>query len=175
MSDEAVEAKTGKRWSEWYSVLDKAGGKKLSHREIVAWLHKEHGLGPWWEQMVAVTYEQARGLREPHEKPGGFEIARTKVIAVPLSSLYSAWQDIEKRRQWLKDSEFTIRKATRNKSLRITWVDGATHVVADFYSKGPQKSQVAVQHSKLADSGAAEKMKAYWERQLASLQDFLEA
>ena len=36
MSDAAVEAKTGKKWSRWFKHLDAAGGKKMTHQEIAA-------------------------------------------------------------------------------------------------------------------------------------------
>jgi uncharacterized protein YndB with AHSA1/START domain len=173
MSDAAVKAKTGKAWAGWFAILDKAGAKKLDHKAIVAFIHEKYGLGPWWEQMVTVNYEQSRGLRKPHEKSEGDEIAKSKTFAVPLAALYDAWNDKEKRCQWLKDTGFEIRKATPEKSLRFTWVDGETQVVADFYSQGASKTQVAVQHSKLPSAKAAANMKAYWAAQLASLQVFL--
>jgi hypothetical protein len=68
--------------------------------------------------------------------------------------------------------DFVVRKATRNKSLRITWVDGQTSVEVLFYAKGKSKSQVVVQHSQLSDAKAAERMKGYWSEQLARLQEF---
>jgi uncharacterized protein YndB with AHSA1/START domain len=112
-------------------------------------------------------------LRQPHEKPEGYEIAKSKTFPVPLATLYDAWDDREKRCQWLKDSGFEIRKATPEKSLRFTWVDGETQVVAGFSSPGKGRSQVAVQHSKLPSAKAAAHMKAYWDAQLASLLVFL--
>ena len=175
MSDAAVKAKTGKSWAEWFALLDKAGAKKLDHKTIVAFLHQQHGLGSWWEQMVTVSYEQARGLRKPHEKPEGYEIAKSKTFAVPLAALYDAWNDKQKRCLWLKDPGFEIRKATPDKSLRFTWCDGKTQVVTDFYAQGKSKSQVAVQHSKLPSAKAAADMKAYWAAQLECLQAFLNA
>ena len=54
MSDEAVKAKTGKTWKEWFAILDKAGATKLTHQEIVKLLNTNHGVGPWWQQMVTV-------------------------------------------------------------------------------------------------------------------------
>lgn len=33
MSDKAVKAKTGKDWRQWFSILDKAGAAKMSHRD----------------------------------------------------------------------------------------------------------------------------------------------
>ncbi len=173
MSDAAVKAKTGKPWAGWFAVLDKAGAKKLDHKSIVTFLHKQYGLGSWWEQMVTVSYEQARGLRKPHEKPEGYEIAKTKTFAVPCAALYDAWNDGQKRRLWLRDPGFEIRKATPDKSLRFTWVDGKTQVVADFYSQGRSKSRIAVQHRKLPSAKAAASMKAYWAAQLEGLQAFL--
>jgi hypothetical protein len=70
MSDEAVEAKTGKNWSRWFKHLDAAGAKKMTHQEIVAHLHDQYDVRPWWQQMVAVTYEQACGLRDAMPKVG---------------------------------------------------------------------------------------------------------
>ena len=174
MSDAAVKAKTGKPWAKWFALLDKAGAKKFDHKTIGALLHKQYGLGSWWEQMVTVSYEQARGLRKPHEKSEGYEIAKSKTFAVPLAALYEAWNGEQKRRLWLKNPGFEIRKATPDKSLRFTWVDGETQVVADFYSQGKSKSRIAVQHSKLPSAKAAAEMKAYWAAQLACLQGFLE-
>jgi uncharacterized protein YndB with AHSA1/START domain len=173
MSDEAVKAKTGKIWAEWFAILDKAGAKKFDHKGIVAILHKDHKVGPWWEQMVTVTYEQVRGGRAVHEKPWGYDISKSKTLAVPLSALYDAWNNPQKRGRWLKDPGFTIRKATPNKYLRINWVDGVTRIEVNFYPKDGHKSQVAVQHNKLADVQAAQRMKAYWAAQLANLEEFL--
>ena len=52
MSDAAVQSKTGKTWPEWFKVLDAAGARKMSHQQIVAVLSKQHGVGPWWQQMA---------------------------------------------------------------------------------------------------------------------------
>src|SRR5213080_5057440 len=104
MSDEAVEAKTGKNWSRWFKHLDAAGAKKMTHQEIVAHLHDKHSVRPWWTQMVAVTYEQARGLRDKHEKPEGFEISVSSTIAAPVAKAYRAWSDEGTRKQCLPAS-----------------------------------------------------------------------
>src|SRR5215469_1117257 len=63
-SDEAVKAKTGKVWAEWFKILDKAGAKKMPHKEIALYLYEKQKLPAWWCQMVAVGYEQERGLRQ---------------------------------------------------------------------------------------------------------------
>ncbi len=174
IGDAAVKTKTGKTWQEWFAVLDKAGAKKMNHTELAAYLYKELKLPGWWNQMVAVGYEQARGLREKHQKPTGHEISSSKTIAVPVSKLFKAWQDERSRRQWL-GSAIVLRKATPSKSMRITWSDGKTSVDVNFYPKGKAKSQVAVQHGKLPDAKAAAQMKAHWDKTLDRLKDILEA
>lgn len=83
MSDEAVQAKTGKNWEAWFKILDKAGAQKMNHKEIVAYLNQKHYVGPWWQQMVTVAYEQARGLREKHETATGYSKKTPPVSRFP--------------------------------------------------------------------------------------------
>jgi uncharacterized protein YndB with AHSA1/START domain len=175
ISDSAVQAKTGKVWKEWFSILDAAGAREMSHKEIVALLTQKHRVGPWWQQMVTVTYEQVHGLRRKHEKPGGFEISASKTIAVPVSVLYRAWRDRRMRGRWFAGEGFSIRKATANRSLRITWSDGNTGVVVNFYPKDHNKCQVTVQHGRLPNARGAARMKAYWSQALDLLKSTLES
>src|SRR5881394_2432690 len=84
MSDAAVAKATDKPWKEWFAILDKAGGRKLNHQQIVAVLAMKHRIGPWWQQIVTVEYERSRGLRRVHEKADGFfSISRSKTVPVP--------------------------------------------------------------------------------------------
>ena len=162
ISSAAVRDKTGKGWDEWIRILDEAGAKKMKHKDIAAWLNNNHIESGWWCQMVTVGYEQARGLRQKHEKPTGFDAGRSKTLPVPVSRLYGAWKDPRVRRGWLGESGLKIRTAAANKSMRLTWSDGETIVAVHFYSKGRGKSQVTVQHTKLKNKTACEKMKRYW-------------
>jgi uncharacterized protein YndB with AHSA1/START domain len=173
MSDDAVKAKTGKTWHGWFKILDAAGAKKMTHQERVAFLNKKHNVGPWWQQMVAVSYEQARGLREKHQKPEGYEISVSRTIDAPVSKSFKAWTDEKTRKEWLP-ANFKIRKATANKSLRITWEDCKTSVAVAFIPKGAGKSQVVAQHSKLADAKAAAGMKTFWADALDRLKKMIE-
>lgn len=70
VSDEAVEVRTGKVWREWLKALDDAGARKMTRKEIITWLGRHYrNVTPWWQQMITVTYEQARGRREEHQQP----------------------------------------------------------------------------------------------------------
>jgi uncharacterized protein YndB with AHSA1/START domain len=174
ISDEAVAAKTGKTWKQWFAILDREGGRKMSHQEIVRVVSGRHGIGPWWQQMVAVSYEQARGLRAKHEKSDGYQISRSKTMAAGVGEVYDAWGNARKRALWLPGSKLTIRKATENKSLRITWGDG-TMIEVGLYPKGTGRTQIAVQHGRLASARAAAAQKAFWGDALDRLAQLLTA
>ena len=64
MSDEAVDRGTGRDWNAWLRFLDDLGARELDHKGIVALLAGPGSLSNgWWQQSVAIGYEQARGLR----------------------------------------------------------------------------------------------------------------
>ena len=65
-----------------------------------------------------------------------------------------------------------MRKATRNRSMRITWGDG-TSVELWFTRKERSKSQVAVQCTRLPSKAIAAEKKAYWEERLSALEAVL--
>jgi hypothetical protein len=174
MSDDAVQAKTGKTWKEWFSILDKEGARKLTHQEIVKLLNSKFNVGPWWVQTVTVTYEQHAGLRKLHEKTNGFQISVSRTVQQPLDALYDAFADDVKRTEWLNEAGLVVRRETRNKSMRVTWKDGKTSLEINFYEKGKGKSQVTVQHSKISSSTAATRMKAFWSKALDRLQATIE-
>jgi uncharacterized protein YndB with AHSA1/START domain len=175
VGDAAVKAKTGRTRAQWFALLDRAGAAKLDHRGIVAILTAKmpHVYG-WWQQSVAVAYEQARGLRVPHQKANGFEVSASKTIPVPVSKLFAAWTDDALRSRWLQDAPLVVHKATPPKTLRATW-QGAKAVSVYFQPKDGRKAQVAVQHGKLPDAKAAERMQKFWRQRLTALAESLTA
>jgi len=171
---EAVKKKTGKDWKEWIAILDKAGAAKMPHKEIAIQLHEKHRLPGWWCQMVAVGYEQAKGLRQIYQTSEGYKVSVGRTIASGIGDIYKAWEDTKRREKWFPKAKLTVRKATTNKSMRISWGDGKTSLEVNFYPKGIGKGQVVVQHSKLADAKQVEKKKAYWSEALDKLKEMLE-
>ncbi|MGH7908324.1 MAG: hypothetical protein ACRENW_00565 [Thermodesulfobacteriota bacterium] len=166
ISDDSVSKRTGKGWKEWFTLLDKAGAMKMEHRSIAEHLHSL-GVPSWWCQMVAVAYEHERGLREKYQTAAGYSVSASRTLDIPLGSLYSRWSDGKLRSKWLK-VKLVVRSETKNKSLRITWPDNTT-VDVYFYGKGPGKSQVAVQHNKLASAKDVERVRARWKAALDRL------
>lgn len=174
MSDIAVKAETGKNWRDWFAVLDQAGARKMSHQDIVKLLSEKYDVGPWWRQMVSVSYEQARGLREKYEKPAGFQISVSRTVNAPAAKLYKAFANAKSRSSWLPENGLVVRTKTTDKSMRVTWNNKKTSLEINFYPKGEDKSQVVMQHSKLPDAKSSARMKTYWGKALDRLRASLE-
>jgi hypothetical protein len=174
ISSEAVRAKTGKGWAEWFAILDKAGAAKWPHKEIASFLHDQK-CGDWWSQMVTVGYEQARGLRVKHQTADGFTAGASKTVTAPVATLFRAWTDARRRAQWLPDAaDVAIRSATENKSLRLVWTDGTSTIVVQVYPKGADKSQVTIERRKLKSAKEVSQVKAFWSAALDKLKSLLE-
>ena len=89
----AVLKATGRAWEDWLKVLDRAGARKMEHKEIALMLSRKFSVPNWWSQMVSVGYEQARGLRKVHEKANGFSASASRTIGISVEKLFSAWSD----------------------------------------------------------------------------------
>lgn len=186
ISSEAVEKATGKPWSHWLTVLDKAGGEALPHQEIANLLYTKHKVPGWWAQMVTVGYEQARGLRVKHQTATGYSGNASRTIAATMTATFKAWTDDRTRQKWLPDAPMTVRKATPGKSVRIAWTHAPTKKGAaprqgtvevyllDKSAPGKPKSVVQVQENRLPALADVKKFKEFWAAALDRLQTLLE-
>jgi hypothetical protein len=171
-SDAVLKEKTGCTWERWVKALDRAKANTWPHREIAKYVQEKYKVPSWWAQTVTVGYERIKGLRAVGQRRDGwFEANKSKTLPVPLAKLYHAFHDARSRARWLP-VDLTIRTATREKSMRITWPD-KTSVEVGFARKGPTKSLVALQHAKLPDRAAATRMKEYWAERLDTLREVL--
>ncbi len=169
ISDAAVRAKTGKDWDQWFAILDAEGARDMGHPDIAGLLRTRHDLPGWWSQMVTVNYERARGMREKHQTAQGYEVSVSRTLPVGVSDLYAAWDDPQLRNAWLGESSLAVRSASPAKVLRLIWTSDASNVDVRFYAKGDAKSQVLVQHSKLADRDEVEVKRSFWKAALKRL------
>jgi hypothetical protein len=171
--DATIEARTGCNWERWVWVLDQAGAREWSHRAIAEHVRRRYKTPMWWTQAVTVGYERIKGLRAVGQRRSGdFEAGKSKTFAATVARVYRAFRDARTRRRWLGDVDLTVRTAIPNKSMRVTWPGGSS-VEWYFAPKGEAKCQVAVQHVKLADREAADRMKAYWGERLGVLEGLL--
>jgi hypothetical protein len=168
LSDESVTKATGRSWSMWVALLDKAGAKKMSHPALTKHIRESYDTPSWWTQMVAVGYERIRGLRaQGQQRSGDWSVSKSKTVGIPLAKLYAAF-NARGRAKWIPGVKLTVRGATPNKSMRLRWEDGSP-IDVGFMAKGDAKSQVALEHRKLASKAEADRMRAFWTERLNAL------
>jgi uncharacterized protein YndB with AHSA1/START domain len=171
-SDAAVSKGSGKTWTEWVRVLDKAGAAEKSHTEIAAYV-SSLGTPGWWSQMVTVGYERIRGLRDKGQQrdDSTYELSKSRTFKVPVATLYGKVANPRARARWLP-AKIIVRTATPHRTMRVTWSD-KTDVHFFFTPKGEGKSTLTVRHLKLRDSGAVAKLKLWWNERLDELSELL--
>ena len=169
-TDEAIRERTGRGWEEWFDQLDEWGAAETSHREIARRVAAELAIDPlaWNAQAITMSYERTRGIRAAGERTDGFAITAQKTVPVPVERLFDAFTDAALRAQWLPEDQLRERTATRPRSARFDWADGATRVNVTFVAKG-ERSTVALEHARLADADEADRMKAFWRERLSTL------
>ena len=193
MSDEAVKRATGKEWREWFAILDKAGAKKMQHRDIAQWVFDNHlgkkaterergsteanrpnvgttnvaTSGGWWSQMVTVEYERARGIRKVNENATGFLVAVHKTVELSLPRLEKEWEKILTSKVVAKRKLQRIPSKTKRRMLRYRADVGG--VVVSLDERGGEKSRIMVEAIKLPNTSAVERERAFWKEALRSL------
>jgi uncharacterized protein YndB with AHSA1/START domain len=175
-SDEAIRQRTGRGWEDWFDLLDAAGMTERSHRDIARWVAELQGVVPlaWTAQAVTVSYERARGGREVGQRTDGFAISVSRTVEVPVDRLFLAFTDETERTRWLGGAELRERTARRPRSARFDWGEDGTRVNATFTPKAEARSAVSVEHTRLADGDAADRLKQVWRERLAALKATLE-
>jgi hypothetical protein len=170
-----VEA-TGKRWDEWFAILDRWGATDHPHIEIARYLVDEQSAPMWWTQSITVEYERARGMRVKYQRPDGvFAVSSSKTIPVPVEEAYAAVVDDDRRSEWLTDGKMMFRTGTDERSAHFDWDGGPTRVHVWFVDKGGSKTTVAVEHERLDGPEDAELAKAAWKARLTSLASYLQS
>jgi hypothetical protein len=174
LSDAAVKANTGKTWAQWVKVLDAAGGRKLTHRELVAVVAGAHGIGPWWQQMVVVGYEKLTGKRQTHERTDGYSISASRTFGVGVAKAYAVLSSPAQLKRLLPEATLVLTSTTRNKYVRGRCAGDGSRLEMNFYSKGASKCQVTVQQHKLKTAAEGERRKQFWKERLGALAARLE-
>ena len=173
MSDAVIMKKTDRDWATWVEVLDRVKAHEWTHTEIARHVSDVHRVPPWWTQAVTVGYERIKELRAIGQRRAGtWEASKSRTFAAPVAELFQAFSEPRRRAKWLPGIKLTIRGARPGKDARITWPD-ATSVQVYFVAKGEKKATVTVQHVKLEDRAAVDRMKVYWGERFAALEELV--
>ncbi|MXW29209.1 MAG: SRPBCC domain-containing protein [Chloroflexi bacterium] len=191
LSGEAVDRATGRDWDAWLELLDGLGAREMDHKEIVALIAGPGALpSGWWQQMVAVGYGQARGLRVVGQtSAGGFQIGVQMTLPVSAGEAWDlltegpglgVWLgtadgiDFRKgeRYRTLEGASGEVRSVAPGERVRLTWSSPAlahpsTLQVTVMPSGG--KASVRFHQERLSSLEERERMRAHWRDVLKEL------
>jgi uncharacterized protein YndB with AHSA1/START domain len=187
ISTESVREATGRGWDDWLKTLDAAGAEDWDHKEIVAYLGREHGeaTSSWRRQSITVGYEQARGKRVVGETAEtAFQVGVQKSVDATVTEV---WDRITSRPDlWLGEgasvdlAEGTpyhgpgvsgeIRVVKRGDRLRMSWQpdDWPAPATLQLTLSETESGKTAIQAhlEKLPDASAREAMRTRWREAL---------
>lgn len=172
LSDQAVEDGTGRSWSSWVELFDRAGGATLSHQELVQ-VAADAGAASWWRQMVSVAYEQHLGRRVVGQgRDGAFAVSVTKTLRGSMDDALANWVATMSAHDDLCGvvilEEPAISRTPKWRYWRCSLADGS-RVVVNIATRAPGKSALSVQHEKLESAELIEHWRAFWKGVLATL------
>lgn len=198
VSDEAVVEATGEPWSHWIALLDEEDGRNLDHRERVAELAAAGVESGWWQQKLAVGYEQERDLREVGETAGaGYQIGVQRTFPVARGRLWEVVTSREGLAAWLGETgslaldpgetyetadgtRGEIRTVREGERVRLTWQPAdresptTLQLTLSTPADGEGKTVLRIHHEHLEDSTDRERMREHWQRGFERLTELLE-
>lgn len=193
ISSDSLREATGRGWEEWLETLDSAGAADWSHKEIVAYLGREHrgATSAWWRQSITVGYEQARGKRAVGQTADtGFQVGVQRSVAATAAE---AWELITSRPElWLgQGASVTFEEGERydvpagtgspgasgemrvvkpGDRLRLTWQPEGWQEPATIQLTLTEttsgKTAIGAHVEKLPDADAREAMREHWREAL---------
>ena len=91
-TESAVFKKTGKTLTQWFTVLDEAGGRAMKNADVASLLKARHQVADWASKGVAAAYERARGLKKLQKTA---QKTATKAVASVSRTLFDAMDKVE--------------------------------------------------------------------------------
>lgn len=195
LSAEAVARATGRDWDAWLAFLDSLGARSMDHKAIVALLAGPGGLSNgWWQQSVAVGYEQARGLRVVGQtSAGGFQIGVQMTLPASTDEAWDVMMEGPGRDLWLGTADgIEFRKGERYRTsegasgevrsvapgerVRLTWASPAlahpSTLQVTILPSG-EKASVRFHQERLSSLEERERMRKHWRGVLQELSRLL--
>jgi hypothetical protein len=171
---EPVVQATGKSWDEWFAVLDAAGARAMTHKEIARWLYDQSLIPDGrWCQGVTVAYERQIGRREVGQTcDGDFRTSTSTTLTGTLDGALAVWQERVGELPTFDGvamaAEPKVSKTDKWRYWRAKLVDGSA-VEVRIYVKPDGLVSLGLEHGKLPDKPTADAWKAFWKPFLASL------
>ena len=192
VSSEAVAKATGRGWEEWLEFLDALDARELDHKGIVALLAGPGGLSNgWWQQSVAVGYEQARGLRVVGQTSGAdFQIGVQRTLPISTEIAWELLAEGPGLDAWLGGTEAMafekgekyrtpggcwgeVRSAVAGQRIRLTWNSPLLEresTLQVYIAQSGGKTSVRFHQERLSSLEERERMRDHWRGVLEMLE-----
>lgn len=167
IGDEAIKNATGRTRKSWFSLLDKAGAKKMSHTEIAGFLSTSYIPSGWWAQMVTVEYERERGRRKVNENEDGFLVSVHKTVEMSVARLEKEWKKLALSR--VVAHKHLIQLPTISKRRLLRYKADVGNILVYFDERGKGKSRIMVESAKLPSRAMVEENREFWKKALANI------
>ena len=196
VSSEAVARATGRDWEEWLAFLDELEAHEMTHREIVALVARTGGLtNGWWQQTVAVGYEQARGRRVVGQTSGAdFQIGVQKTLPVSPGAAWGLLAGRPGRDVWLGECDAIdfrkgerystaegvsgeVRSVVPGQRLRLTWCSPELEqpsTLQIYLASTGEKTSFRFHQERLSSLEERERMRTHWREVLEKLSNLVE-
>lgn len=192
---EAVERATGHGWDFWFDTLDAQAATEFEHPEIVATLAAAGIENGWWQQQIAVGYEQARGLREVGETAAaGYQVGCQRTLRISKPQLWEFLTSPAGMPTWLGadidaalapgerfETDEAIRGEIRTRAdgerLRLTWQPSGwdrpstLQLTLSYPRNTAGKTTLRIHHEHLSDAATREAMRSRWTAVLDAIED----
>lgn len=172
MSDEKIQAGTGRGWDEWVALVADGPGRDASHSEIATWAGEQHGLAGWWAHGVAVGVRRLTGQRVPGQMAdGSFAVSKSATLPTDAFVLRAALLDEGTRDALLPGLDVTLQSKPASKSVRLALADDdgspLGSILVTLAPAGDGRCRVTVSHEKLTSTADGERWKTFWAGWLA--------
>ena len=91
-TESALFKKTGKTLTQWFTLLDEAGGRAMANADITSLLKARHQVADWASKGVALAYERARGLKKLQKTA---QKTASQAVANVSRTLFDAMDKVE--------------------------------------------------------------------------------
>lgn len=195
VSSVSVHKGTGKHWDDWIKILDKAGARSLTHKEIVAHLKRKYKLSMWWQQGVTHGYELHIGKKaEGRNLKGEYSTMASRTIPVGVKESWKFLNSSEGLDFWLKPmGRFSIKPKMQfeveggifgevrtckvGERARMTWgeEEWLKPSVLQIYliPRSNVKSIIVFQHDRLPSDRVRLQMRDHWKAVVDGIHEYL--
>ncbi|MBP6702636.1 MAG: hypothetical protein KBH14_04020 [Vicinamibacteria bacterium] len=188
LSNRTAIKSTGRDLAHWFKVLDDFG-KREGHTRVAEHLYSEHKVPAWHAQMIAITWERARGLRQENQScTGTFQVSVSRALAAPVDWIVDFINQPKTRKVWLKGADPSLRKSIEEAfvagkamemkkagyaRMRYKWLSSVVELRA--YEKPGGRSSLVADTSELPDANAVAVRRESFGKALDRLRDLAAA